>query len=167
MKKYSTKNFSLFKKITILSMLTLALTGCVNESGKTNKRAVGTVTGGLLGAAVGSRFGGGSGQILAGVIGAGIGAFAGNALGASMDEQDKRYSNQAAESALEYNRVGTRASWRNPDNGNHGYFQPVRTYQNNNGHYCREFMQEIVVNGKKEKGHGTACRMPDGSWKLQ
>ena len=147
-------------------MIALTLTGCTNEAGKTNKRMVGTVAGGLLGAAVGSRFGGGSGQILAGVIGAGIGAFAGNALGASMDEQDLRYGNQAAESALEYNRVGSKASWRNPDSGNYGYIKPTRTYQNGSGNYCREFMQEIVVNGKKQKGYGTACRMPDGSWKM-
>jgi hypothetical protein len=31
---------------------------------------------------------------------------------------------------------------------------------------CREFQQDIVIDGRKEKAHGRACRQPDGSWKI-
>lgn len=30
----------------------------------------------------------------------------------------------------------------------------------------REFTQQITVNGKTEDAYGTACRQPDGSWKI-
>ena len=43
----------------------------------------------------------------------------------------------------------------------------TRTYQNQSGQYCREFTQTIQVGGESQQGHGTACRQPDGSWKIQ
>ncbi|MBI1309472.1 MAG: hypothetical protein GC129_06490 [Proteobacteria bacterium] len=33
--------------------------------------------------------------------------------------------------------------------------------------YCREFTQTITIGGKTQKGYGTACLQPDGSWELQ
>ena len=32
---------------------------------------------------------------------------------------------------------------------------------------CREFEQDVIIDGHREKAHGRACRQPDGSWKLQ
>jgi surface antigen len=43
---------------------------------------------------------------------------------------------------------------------------PVRTYQSG-GTYCREFQSNVVIGGKDEKAYGTACRQPDGSWKIK
>ena len=34
------------------------------------------------------------------------------------------------------------------------------------GAYCREFQSEVVVGGEKQNAHGTACREPDGSWRI-
>jgi len=34
------------------------------------------------------------------------------------------------------------------------------------GRYCREFLQEVVIGGRKEQAYGTACRQPDGSWEV-
>jgi hypothetical protein len=31
---------------------------------------------------------------------------------------------------------------------------------------CREFQQNIIIDGKRQKAHGTACRQPDGSWRI-
>jgi hypothetical protein len=31
---------------------------------------------------------------------------------------------------------------------------------------CREFEQTITVAGKPQKGYGTSCQQPDGSWKV-
>jgi surface antigen len=38
--------------------------------------------------------------------------------------------------------------------------------QNNNGQYCREYRQTVKVGGKTQEGYGTACRQPDGTWKI-
>ena len=43
---------------------------------------------------------------------------------------------------------------------------PVRTVQQADGTYCREFQQTVTVGGRTEEAYGTACRQPDGSWKI-
>ncbi len=43
---------------------------------------------------------------------------------------------------------------------------PVETYQRDDGQYCREFQQTVTIGGKTEEAYGTACRQPDGSWKI-
>ena len=47
-----------------------------------------------------------------------------------------------------------------------GYTVPQSTYQAPSGQYCREYQTTIVVNGRPESAHGTACREPDGSWRV-
>lgn len=32
--------------------------------------------------------------------------------------------------------------------------------------YCREYTKEMKVNGKRQTAYGTACRQPDGAWKI-
>lgn len=32
--------------------------------------------------------------------------------------------------------------------------------------YCREYQRSITVGGYVQNGYGTACYMPDGSWKI-
>ncbi|MBY0509359.1 MAG: hypothetical protein K2P94_04330 [Rhodospirillaceae bacterium] len=32
--------------------------------------------------------------------------------------------------------------------------------------YCREFRQEITIDGRNEEAYGTACQTPDGDWQL-
>ncbi len=66
--------------------------------------------------------------------------------------------------ALENNRSGTATAWRNPDTAAGGSTVPVRTYQTATGTYCREFQQTIIIDGRQERGYGTACRQPDGHW---
>ena len=121
--------------------------------------ALGAAGGGLLAAAVG---GGGAG-IAAGVL---LGGLAGGALGSSLDAQDRRIASQNSQSALETAPSGTTTTWRNPDSGNSGTVTPTRTYQNNSGQYCREYQQTITVGGQQEQSYGTACRQPDGTWKI-
>ena len=62
---------------------------------------------------------------------------------------------------------GTAVAWNNPDSGNHGTVTPVRTYQQTNGTYCREFEQTVTVEGKTQTGYGTACRQQNGAWEIQ
>lgn len=32
--------------------------------------------------------------------------------------------------------------------------------------YCREFQQDIIIDGEHQDGYGVACREPDGTWRL-
>jgi hypothetical protein len=32
--------------------------------------------------------------------------------------------------------------------------------------YCREFRQDITIDGRTQEAYGTACRSPDGDWQL-
>jgi hypothetical protein len=43
---------------------------------------------------------------------------------------------------------------------------PKPAYQASNGEYCREFTQTVSVGGRAQEAYGTACRQPDGSWRI-
>jgi len=73
---------------------------------------------------------------------------------------------QNAQYALENTPTQTTTTWRNPDSGHHGSITPVETYQSSEGKYCREYVQTVYIGGEKQQAYGTACRQPDGSWKI-
>jgi len=39
-------------------------------------------------------------------------------------------------------------------------------YRAPNGQYCREYQGGVSVGGYPQSGYGTACLMPDGSWRV-
>ena len=44
---------------------------------------------------------------------------------------------------------------------------PPQTYvDNDSGNYCRQFSQEIAINGQPSESYGTACLQPDGTWRV-
>jgi len=43
---------------------------------------------------------------------------------------------------------------------------PVRTYGNPAGDYCWEFRETITIGGQPRQSYGTACRQPDGTWRM-
>lgn len=140
------------------------LAACANDSGP--KQNVGTVLGGVGGAVAGAQFGKGSGQLVGVAAGTLIGALLGSEVGKSLDKADRTYMDRANQRALETSPSGTQVSWRNPDSGNAGTIVPQPAYQAPSGEYCREFQQTIQVGGETKQGYGTACRQPDGSWKI-
>lgn len=150
-------------KILTAALLCVALTAC--EQGR-EKETVGTLAGAGLGALLGSQIGGGKGAMAAIAVGTLAGAWAGSEVGKSLDKADKQYAQRTAQDALEYNKVGQASTWRNPDSGHSGTVTPVNTYRSSEGTDCREFETSIYVDGKQEKGVGTACRQPDGTWKI-
>jgi len=150
-------------KPLIAIVLCLALAAC--EQGR-EKETIGTLAGAGLGALLGSQVGGGKGAIAAIAVGTLAGAWAGSEIGKSLDKADKQYAQRTAQDALEYNKVGQASTWRNPDTGHSGTVTPVSTYRTTEGSDCREFETSIYVDGKQEKGVGTACRQPDGTWKI-
>ena len=146
----------------------LLVSACQNNGSggpQMNKEHVGTVLGGIGGAVLGAQFGKGTGQLVGVAAGALAGAYLGNQIGSSLDKADKAAMEQASNRATTAP-IGQPISWRNPDSGNSGTVTPTKTYQTAEGQYCREFQQTITVNGKSEQGYGTACRQPDGSWKV-
>ena len=135
------------------------LPGCTNM----NKQDVGTVSGGVIGGLVGSRFGGGGGQVLATGIGVMAGALIGGAIGKNMDETDQLKMN----AALNNNSVGQPAYWKNDKTGNSYTVTPTKNVALNGNPYCREYRTNANIGGKVQQIHGTACRQPDGSWQIQ
>ena len=79
---------------------------------------------------------------------------------------DRAAMGQATQQALETNQSGQSAEWSNPDSGHYGSVTPQPAYKNTSGQYCREFQQEVVIDGRTESAYGTACRQPDGSWQI-
>lgn len=60
--------------------------------------------------------------------------------------------------------IGDTMTWsRGSASGN---VTPVWEGRSNTGLYCREFRQEVTINGRTEVAHGTACRRDDGSWEI-
>lgn len=152
------------KKLVLPLLCTIALvTGCESTGPKQGLGAViGAAGGGLLGA----QFGSGSGQLAATALGALGGALLGGSIGQSMDDVDRIKQGQAAAHAFESSPSGVGTKWHNPDSGHYGETIPTRTYQRSDGTYCREYTQHVNISGKSETAYGTACRQPDGSWKI-
>lgn len=130
-------------------------------AGCATKEEAGALTGAAVGAAVGSTVGRGSGRVAAIWLGAVAGAMIGSTVGRYMDEQDRMRTAQV----LEYNRTNQPSEWRNPDTGYDYTVTPTRTYEVAEGP-CREFTVDAVIGGKTQQVYGTACRQPDGSWKV-
>ena len=142
-------------------LLAVVLAGCQNGVGTK------TAVGGLGGATVGGLLAAGLGASPAAIAGSVIlGGLVGGAIGNRMDAADKRHANEAAARALETAPSGQQVAWKNPDTNHAGTITPTRTYQAANGQYCREYQQTVTIGGKQEQAHGTACRQPDGSWKI-
>ena len=146
----------------------LALAGC--QQGPTSdeiftKENVGTVLGGVAGAVIGAQFGKGTGQVAAAAAGTLVGAFVGREIGKSMTRADQAAANRAQSQAQSVP-VGQQISWSNPESGNSGTVTPVREGRDTGGNQCREYRTTVNVGGKQEEAYGTACRQPDGSWKV-
>lgn len=170
-----TRTSSVLATLTVCAALGLA--GCQQTPSTTQfgpktgiGAALGAAGGGLLAAAVG-----GKGTAIAG--GVLLGGLAGGALGSVLDDQDRRTAELTTEHALETMPSGQTAVWHNPDTDNSGTVTPLRTYQVSNGQvsngqaaaggeYCREYEQTLTVSGQQQRAFGTACRQPDGTWRV-
>lgn len=95
----------------------------------------------------------------------GAGAVFGQSL-ATLDEPEQMAMSDTFQYALENNPSNEVSNWVNPDTGHSGAVVPVKTYTNELGQPCREFVTTIVIGGQEEQGYGTACRQPDGSWQI-
>jgi len=147
-----------------IAALALLLGACADGTGP--KQGVGTVLGAGLGGLAGAQIGSGTGRLVA--VGAGtlLGALLGGETGKSLDKADRVYAERASHQALETAPSGRVVQWRNPDSGHSGSVVPQPAYQTSSGQYCREFQQTVTIDGRQQSAFGTACRQPDGSWKV-
>lgn len=153
----------------VLVALTAACASPTNPNG-ISKQTGGAVLGGIGGALAGSQFGGGKGQLAMTALGTLLGAYIGSEVGASLDRADQAAMRQAEMRAYQAP-LGQRIAWNGANYGSqtgaYGDVTPVRDgMDRQTGAYCREFQTNIHVNGRVETGYGTACRQPDGTWKI-
>lgn len=145
-----------------LMLAALLISSCaqMQENPATSIGGLGGATaGGLIAAAVGANPAAIAGAVI-------LGGLTGGLIGHLVDNHDKELAAKSAQNALETAPSGTTVAWKNPDNGHSGTVTPVKTYQNANGQYCREYTQTVTIEGKPEQSYGTACRQPDGAWKI-
>jgi len=154
------------KAVSILLLATwVASCSTMSNTYQDNPKAIlGALGGAALGGGIAALAGGGTGAIVGATLG---GALLGGFIGNRLDARDKQMATQAAQRAFNNSQSGKPTVWNNPDSGNSGSITPTRTYQLANGTYCREYSQTITVSGEQHEAYGTACRQPDGSWKIQ
>lgn len=132
------------------------------SQGTCYRELVGAAVGGVVGGVAGSKIGKGDGRTAATIGGTIIGVIVGGAIGRSMDQIDQNCVGQILEHAPDRQRI----TWADHDNGGRYAVEPGRTYQQNDGRYCREYTTTAQVGGRAEQVVGRACRQPDGSWQL-
>jgi surface antigen len=154
------------KKTIITMALAVALIAPAGAKADGEYTLFGTLGGAALGGFLGSKIGSGKGQLAATGAGVLLGGFIGHQIGKSLDSRDRSAMAYTQRQALETAPSNQPVAWRNPDSGNSGYTVPQAAYQNTSGQYCREFNQTVNVGGQSESAYGTACRQPDGTWKI-
>jgi len=126
----------------------------------------GLILGGLVGAFLGSGLAGGERRAAGAAAGAIAGALIGSDIGRRLDERDRFLMARSLQGSLERSPSGRETRWHNPVTGHRGAVVPRPAYLGPRGHYCREYRSLVVIGGRTQAAHGTACRMPDGSWRI-
>jgi surface antigen len=150
------------KGVAVVTLVAILGTGCATMEANP-KTTIGAAGGGMVGGLIAAAAGGNPAAIAASVIG---GILVGGAVGSLLDQRDKQLAAEAAHRAMETAPTGKAVAWRNPDSGHSGTVTPTKTYQTASGTYCREYQTTVVIDGKQERATGTACRQPDGSWRI-
>ena len=152
----------------LILIFAATLAGCAGQgrSGGINKETGGTVLGGIAGGVLGSRVGKGRGRTVATIAGAILGGVLGGAIGKQLDERDRLLMARTTQTSLEKAPSGRSTAWRNPDTGHSGTVTPEPSYKSSSGDTCRPYTQTIQVGGKSETAKGSACRNPDGTWRI-
>lgn len=96
------------------------------------------------------------------VAGAATGPLVGPRLARAMDDVDHHCVGRTLEYAPDNHRV----RWQSETNNTAYLVVPVRTFQNQGGLYCREYLASVTVGGKAQEALASACRAANGTWKL-
>lgn len=173
----STDTSRMTMALVLAAALAAPLTGC--ESSGSNQ-TVGTVLGGLGGAAIGAvggaAVGGRTGAVIGAVAGGVIGGWAGSTIGRRLDERDRQQASTATAQALNQpvqaqrtssGRTTTRGrqvSWRSDHSGNRGTAQVTNVERRDNGTECRQVREIAYVNGEEVAQNSRYCKDNEGRW---
>lgn len=124
-----------------------------------HRMEIGAALGGVAGAVLGSQIG--DGRTAATIGGAIAGLLVGGAVGRSMDAQDQACIGQA----LEFAEPGRSVTWQDEQARTRYAVTPGRIEQGADGRYCRPYVADVVIDGRREQVQGTACRERNGVWK--
>jgi len=128
--------------------------------GTCNRESVGTVMGGVIGGIIGNKTSSRKNKTVSTLAGTVFGALIGKEIGRNMDNADAGCSNQVLERASD----GQAVNWKNPDTNNSYSMTPYKSYQQDDGRYCRRY-RTTVREGAREKTYDeTACRNDQGMW---
>jgi surface antigen len=86
-----------------------------------------------------------------------LGGVLAGSVGLGLENSDRVAAFQAQTAALD---TGQRKSWRG-QGGVYGYVEAGAAQG-----ACRPFTQTVYVAGRPYQGQGTACRQPDGAWRM-
>ncbi len=152
----------------LLGIVLAAALGASGPARAGDASVLGTAFGAITGGVLGNQIGQGSGRFLSTTLGVAIGGSVGNSIGQEIDRDNARsryaspgygyYASEDVFAPISYysytpNYVAPPA--------------PPPTYIDQNaGTYCREFSQEIRIDGNPVESYGTACLQPDGTWRI-
>ena len=150
-------NAKYIAKFTMIAFLSFAMMSCTKQEGST---FIGAIGGALVVSALTND------SSIGVALGTLAGAYIGNDIGKKLSEADHEKMYRSTQGALETGTSGTSSQWYNPVSGNSGSVTPQPSYENTGGQYCREYQQTVTIGGEVETAYGTACRQPDGTWKI-
>ena len=82
-----------------------------------------------------------------------------------MSGRDQQLSQQTVQRGLESALSGEQLSWSNSLSGNSGTIQIVRTYQREDGRYCRVFEEKISIKTETRNYQAILCRFGPSDWR--
>lgn len=144
--------------------LIVSVSACSWNEDRTGK--IGGAVGGILGGIAGSQVSNGTGRTAAIILGATLGTMWGEDIAHGMSKADKIFAERTTKDTLEYGKPGENATWSNPESGNSGNVVVNETFENKDGENCRKFETTSTIENEDRTTSGTACRMPDGEWKV-
>ncbi len=136
----------------------LFLSACSGGSGIVTGAIPGANTGRVVGSAVAS----GEGEPAVGPVEGGL---MGAEVGRSLSDADRKIALKAEYEALEYGRAGQPTEWRSRSGEVSGKIE-VGSVSQVNSLDCREYTHNISFGGRMRVVKGTACREPNGTWRI-
>lgn len=147
--------------IAVVTVLCAASGGCATTTRDGLSSATSTLTGGLVGGkpkpatSVEAPSAGAAALYLAWTAGD---------IGRQLDEADRRLAAETDFQALESGAAGVSREWQGAQSGVRGMVTPGPAYTVNQ-YACRDFVDVVSIDGRRETRRSTACRQPDGSWR--
>lgn len=84
---------------------------------------------------------------------------------AQQQAQIAALTDKAVQDALEHALSGSEVTLADHKLAGAVSITPTRTYKSETQHWCREFVEEVMVDGEKTVRFGLACRESDGEWR--